>query len=468
MKQSKNIKQLACGLLLLGSLLTITGAKAQDATSYDAEKVYEAPKDPKVNAKIAAWQDLKFGLFMHWGTYSIWGIVESWSLCPEDRAFTQRKGPYSATWQGYKQAYENLQTQFNPVKFDPDKWATAAKEGGMKYVVFTTKHHDGFSMYDTRYTDYKVTSPKTPFSTNPKKDITQEIFKSFRQKDFMIGAYFSKPDWHSEDYWWSYFPPKDRNESYDRVKYADRWKRFTEFTYNQIEELMTNYGKVDLLWFDGSWANMDMKYIVTMARKDQPGVIIVDRHGKPENVNYLTPEQKIPDHFIPYPWETCMTMGRSWSYIEKEEYKPTRKLIQFLVDVVAKNGNLLLDIGPSPDGEWHQEAYDRLKEIGAWIKVNGESIYSTKPVAPYRKAQWAFTGKDKALYATYLPSEKEMQLNATMSFPALSIQKNSTITLLGIKKPLKWKKVGDQIEVTIPAEVIKQLAGQPAWVFKAI
>jgi alpha-L-fucosidase len=468
MKQSKNIKQLACGLLLLGGALSIPAAKAQDATAYDPEKVYEAPTDLKVNAKIADWQDLKFGLFMHWGTYSIWGIVESWSLCPEDRGFTQRKGPYSATWQGYKQAYENLQTQFNPTKFDPDKWAAAAKEGGMKYVVFTTKHHDGFCMYDTKYTDYKVTSAKTPFSTNPKKDITQEIFKSFRQKDFMIGAYFSKPDWHSEDYWWSYFPPKDRNESYDRVKYADRWKRFTEFTYNQIEELMTNYGKVDLLWFDGSWANMDMKNIVTMARKDQPGVIIVDRHGKPENVNYLTPEQKIPDHFIPHPWETCMTMGKSWSYIEKEDYKPTRKLVQMLVDVVAKNGNLLLDIGPGPDGEWHQEAYDRLKEIGAWIKTNGESIYSTKPVAPYRKAQWAFTGKGKALYATYLPTEKEMQLNAAMSFPALTIRKNAAITLLGIKKPLKWKKVGDQVEVTIPAEVIKQLSGQPAWVFKAI
>jgi alpha-L-fucosidase len=213
---------------------------------------------------------------------------------------------------------------------------------------------------------------------------------------------------------------------------------------------------------------MDMTAIANMARKDQPGVIIVDRHGKPEYVNYLTPEQKVPDHFIPHPWETCMTMGRSWSYIEKEDYKPARKLVQLLVDVVAKNGNLLLDIGPGPDGEWHQEAYDRLKEVGAWIKVNSESIYGTKPVAPYRQDKWAYTGKGKALFATYLPGDKETKMGNTLSFLVPRISNRATVTLLGVKKPLKWKKTGDKIEVTVPAEVTEQLAGQPAWVFKII
>ena len=454
-------------LLCIGNL-TAQKASAQEATSYDPEKVYQEPTDPKVKEKVAQWQDLKFGLFMHWGTYSIWGIVESWSLCPEDHTFTQRKGPYAENWYDYKKAYENLQTQFNPAKFNPDKWAQAAKDGGMKYVVFTTKHHDGFCMYDTKYTDYKVTSSKTPFSSNPKKDITKEVFNSFRKQDFMIGAYFSKPDWHSEDYWWSYFPPHDRNESYDRKKYPERFKRFADFTYNQVEELMTNYGKVDIVWFDGSWIGMDMTDIAKMAQKKQPGIIMVDRHGKPEYVNYLTPEQKVPDHFIPHPWETCMTMGKSWSYIEKEDYKPTRKLVQLLVDIVAKNGNLLLDVGPGPDGEWHQEAYDRLREVGAWIKTNGESIYSTKPVAPYRQDKWAYTGKDKALYASYLPEDKEMKLPPSVSFLAPAIAKNATVTLLGIKKPLKWTKAGDKIAVTIPAEVAMQVAGQPAWVFKVI
>jgi alpha-L-fucosidase len=456
------------GLFILGAIFSIQFATAQDAAQ-KTEKIYELPKEADVQANLTAWQDLKFGLFMHWGTYSVWGIVESWSLCPEDRDFTQRPGPNGKSWFGYKQEYENLQTQFNPVKFNPDKWAQAAKDGGMKYVVFTAKHHDGFCMYDTKYTDYKVTSTKTPYSSNLKSNVVKEVFNSFRKKDFMVGAYFSKPDWHSEDYWWSYFPPKDRNESYDRTKYPERWKRFTDYTYNQVEELMTGYGKVDILWFDGDWAKMDMSSIVGMSRKNQPGIIIVDRNGKPQYMNYLTPEQQIPDHFIPHPWETCMTMGTMWSYIEKEEYKPTRKLVQILVDIVAKNGNLLLDIGPGPDGEWHQEVYDRLKEIGAWIKVNGESVYSTRPVAPYRKDKWAFTGKGIALYATYLPDDREQELTATMNLPNFSaIKKSATITLLGTSKPLQWKMKGDAIIVNIPANVIHQLKGQPAWVFKVI
>lgn len=457
---------LGLGTLLTWGLLSFQPVYAQGTQAYDAEKTYKAPEDVLVQKKIASWQDLKFGLFMHWGTYSQWGIVESWSLCPEDRAFTQRKGPHSANWYTYKQAYENLQTQFNPTRFDPTKWVAAAKDAGMKYMVFTTKHHDGFSMYDTKYTDYKITSPRTPFSKNPKSDITKEIFNAFRKENFMIGAYFSKPDWHSEDYWWSYFPPKDRNESYDRTKYPDRWKRFTDFTYNQIEELMTGYGTVDLLWFDGSWANMDMAPIVTMARNDQPGVIIVDRHGKPDYVNYLTPEQKVPDHYIPYPWETCMTMGKSWSYIPDEQFKPSRKLVQLLVDITAKNGNLLLGIGPGPDGEWHKEVYDRLADIGKWIAVNGESIYGTKPVAPYRQNKWAYTGKGSIRYLSYLPDDHENELPEKLTVPATAVTKGTIIQLLGVEKPLKWIKNGDQIDVTIPKQIIKQLAGEPVWVLK--
>lgn len=438
---------------------------AQNEMSFAAGKNYQAPVDEKVKEKLSAWQDLKFGLFMHWGTYSIWGIVESWSLCPEDLSFTQRTGPYAADYCGYKKAYENLQTQFNPTLFNPEKWALAAKNAGMKYVVFTTKHHDGFCMYDTKYTDYKVTSSKTPFSSNPKSNITKEIFDAFRKDNFMIGTYFSKPDWHSEDFWWSYFPVKDRYVNYDINKYPDRWKRFNDYTYNQVEELMTEYGKVDILWFDGQ-PKMEMSSIVQMARKDQPGIIIVNRFGKPEYINYLTPEQTIPEKYIPYPWETCMTMGRSWSYNPIAKYKPARKLIQILVDVVAKNGNLLLNIGPRPDGEWDKEAYNRLEEIGKWIKINGESIYGTKPVSPYRQDKWAFTGKDKVIYTSYLPDENESVLTDKMLIPFTSIDKSSEINLLGSNKSLKWTKVDNMIKVEIPEEIIKQFSGQPAWVFK--
>jgi alpha-L-fucosidase len=275
------------------------------AQKHNVSKQYVAPGDPLVEQKLTEWQDLKFGLFMHWGTYSQWGVVESWSICPEDEGWTQRRGPYGATYNGYKTAYENLQTKFNPVKFNPEKWVQAAKDAGMKYVIFTTKHHDGFCMFDTKETDYKITSLKTPFSANPRSNVTKEVFNAFRKENFMIGAYFSKPDWHTENYWWPYFPPKDRNVNYDPKKYPERWQKFKDFTYNQISELMTGYGKVDILWLDGGWVrpkksidttvewqrgiqydqDIDMPKIAAMGRQKQPGLIVVDRtvSGQYEN-----------------------------------------------------------------------------------------------------------------------------------------------------------------------------------------
>jgi alpha-L-fucosidase len=449
-------------------LLLMAGSIQAQEEGHDDIKGYQLPKDKQVADKITQWQDLKFGLFMHWGTYSQWGIVESWTLSPEDYAFCKRNGPYADNYFTYKKAYENLQTVFNPTQFNPEKWAEAAQLGGMKYMVFTAKHHDGFCMFDTKYTDYKITGSKSPYASNPNSNITKAIFDAFRKKNFMVGAYFSKPDWHSEDFWWSYFPPTSRLQNYDIKKYPERWKRFAEFTYNQIEELMTGYGKVDLLWLDGDWAKIDMAPIATMARKNQPGLIMVDRHGPAEYVNYLTPEQKIPTHFISVPWETCMTMGKSWSYDPNEKYRPTRELIQKLVDIVAKNGNLLLDIGPGPDGEWHPVAYERLKEMGRWLQTNGESIYGTKPVMPYRKDKWAFTGNGKALFASYLPADKETDLPAVLSLQdsLITVPANATITLLGTQKSLKWAKNGSQVDIQIPEATRVQLSNQPVWVFR--
>ncbi|HMR90745.1 MAG TPA: alpha-L-fucosidase, partial [Chitinophagaceae bacterium] len=312
---------------------------------------YHAPSDPQVLDKIAAWQDLKFGLFMHWGPYSQWGIVESWSICPEDEGWTQRRGPHSKNYFDYVKAYEKLQTTFNPVQFAPEKWVQAAKAAGMKYMVFTTKHHDGFAMFDTKESDYKITDSKTPFSGNPRSNVTKEIFDVFRKENFWIGAYFSKPDWHNENYWWPYFPPKDRNVNYEVTKYPDRWNAFKNFTYNQVQELMTQYGKMDILWLDGGWVrplatvdtsvewqrgikidqDIDMKRIADMARSHHPGMLVVDRTVTGEYENYTTPEQQVPDKPLSYPWETCMTMGDSWSYVPNDNYKSSRQLIHLLI-----------------------------------------------------------------------------------------------------------------------------------------
>ena len=253
---------------------------------------YIAPTDTLVIKKLAQWQSWKFGLLMHWGTYSQWGVVESWSICPEDEGWTQRDPIHGKTYTEYKKNYEALQATFNPMKFDPAKWAVAAKDAGMKYVVFTTKHHDGFCMFDTKQTDYKITDSKTAFSVNPKANVAKEIFTAFRSEGLATGAYFSKPDWHNENYWWPYFPPKDRSTNYDPKKYPQRWDAFRKFTYDQLEELMSGYGKMDILWLDDGWVrpantidtavewergitytqDIDMPKIAAMARRYQPGL----------------------------------------------------------------------------------------------------------------------------------------------------------------------------------------------------
>jgi alpha-L-fucosidase len=447
------------------------------AQEHNQSDTYVKPTDSLVLQKLDVWQDIKFGLLMHWGTYSQWGIVESWSICPEDEGWTQRRGPYAANYFDYVKAYENLQTTFNPVQFNPDKWAAAAKDAGMKYVVFTTKHHDGFCMFDTKQTDYKITSSKTPFSTNPRSNVTKEIFDAFRKQGFMVGAYFSKPDWHSENYWWPYFPPKDRNVNYDPAKYPERWNAFKQYTYNQIEELMTGYGKVDILWLDGGWVrplstvdkkvdwqkgirynqDIDMKKIATMARSHQPGLLVVDRTVPGEFENYQTPEQTVPSKPLNHPWESCITMGNSWSYVPNDKYKPTNQLIHLLIKIVSRGGNLLLNIGPSPQGDWSDTAYSRLKEIGSWMKINSEAIYNSKPLAPYENDNIVYTqSKDgNAKYIFVLSDDKsdEVILPESISIDASLLTPKSKVSMLGEKGIIKLTDDNDKKIIMIPKKL---------------
>ncbi len=433
--------------------------------SFAQEKYEYIPEtDSLVLKNLDHWQDLKFGLLMHWGTYSQWGVIESWTICSEDEPWCRRN---SDNYEQYKADYEKLKNTFNPTDFNPEKWAKAAKEAGMKYVVFTTKHHDGFCMFDTKQTDYKITSEECPFHTNPKANVAKEIFNTFRSDGFMIGAYFSKPDWHSNYYWWRNFATPDRNVNYDINKYPDRWQNFVDYTHKQIDELMTNYGRMDILWLDGGWVHkysdeeieklkadpnnhmyrvqsqdIDMPLIVKDARAKQPGLIVVDRAVTGPYQNYLTPENKVPDDYIPYPWETCMPMASSWSYKPNDNYKPARRLIHLLVDIVAKGGNFLLNIGPSPKGDFDPVAYERLKEIGEWMKVNSEAIYYSRPIAPYKEGKVCFTQlKDGTTYAIYLADENENSLPEKINLQNIVHQLNSKIELLGTNQNIKWQKI---------------------------
>lgn len=483
-------------VLLLATMLV--SARVFSQAVYEDER-YVPETDPLVLEKLEQWQDKKFGLLMHWGAYSQWGIVESWSLSPEEYPWCERKkGSTPNDYVAYKKEYEGLKKTFNPVNFDPEKWAKVAKEAGMKYVVFTTKHHDGFTMFDSKHTDYKVTDPECAFSSHPRANITKEIFNAFRSEDLWIGAYFSKPDWHSEDYWDPKYPPMDRNVNYSPRENPEKWNKFVTFTHNQIMELMTDYGKVDILWLDGGWVaraskkeimdwftrtlesdeeaylkhrmvNQDIKMdeLVEKARKKQPGLIVVDRavHGK--NQNYLTPENRVPEKTLPYPWESCIISGGGWSYTPDAKYISGREGIHMLVDIVAKGGNLLLNIAPSPKGEWQQGAYHLLKEYADWMKVNSSAIYGTKPIAPYKENNICMTqNKEGQVFLFYLAKEGEDTMPSEIIVKSLTPKKGAKVKLLGSGVDLKWKSLPEGFKISVPKKLRKNPTSNYAWVFK--
>ncbi|NMB72655.1 MAG: alpha-L-fucosidase, partial [Bacteroidales bacterium] len=324
-----------------------------------------------------------------------------------------------------------------------------------------------------------------------------EIFDAFRKEGFMVGAYFSKPDWHSEYYWWPNFPPRDRNVNYDPEAYPERWNKFVEFTHNQIMELMTEYGPMDILWLDGGWVarkpkemireayenrmkgvssgylksqiiNQDIRMdeLVQKCREKQPGLIVVDRAVYGKNQNYLTPENRVPAEPLPYPWESCIISGGGWSYTPGAKYMSGREAIHLLADIVGKGGNLLLNIAPGPDGTWQQGAYDLLKEYGAWLKINGEAIYGSRILPPCKEGKVVMTrGKDGSAYFIYLADEKE-PFPATVKIQSHRPASGASVTLLGTKGNLSWKPDGNGFIITIPERIQKNPPCKYAWVIK--
>jgi alpha-L-fucosidase len=475
---------------ILSFLLVFLVISPSITSAQESEGRYVPETDPLVLANLEKWQDMKFGLLMHWGTYSQWGIVESWSICAEDEGWCRRSIP---DYTEYKKEYENLQTTFNPVQFDPAKWAKAAKGAGMKYVIFTTKHHDGFSMFDTKLTDYKITSARTPFHTNPKANIAKEIFNAFRAEGFWTGAYFSKPDWHNENYWWPNFATPDRNVNYDVKKYPERWENYVQFTQGQIMELLGgDYGKIDILWLDGGWVQKmtkeevmkeitapDYKFIhvqnqdirmdelVAKARQKQPGIIVVDRavHGK--NQNYLTPENRVPEKALAYPWESCIISGGSWSWLPDAKYMSGKNAVQLLVDIVAKGGNLLLNIAPGPHGQWHDGAYKLLEDIGRWMKINSEAIYGTRALAPYKEGKVCISKKgDNTVYIYYMADDGE-KMPSKIEMSAFSLPAKAKIKMLGTDTFLKQEKRNGGFVINIPEKLRKSPPSDYVWVMKA-
>ena len=384
----------------IGLVPTVACARDYDVRDFGAKGDGATKNTEAIQRAIERFRDRKLGLMMHFGLYSQVGIVESWPLSDKDAYWSRRELERDLSGEGFKEWYYDLNRSFNPVRFHPEDWAKAAVEGGFKYVIFTTKHHDGFCLYDTKETDYKTTAASCPFAKNKNADIVRSLFDACCARGLGVTAYFSKVDWHNDDFWEDRGIGRvtDRRPTYDVKADPAKWKRFCDFNRRQILELVRGYGPIDALWLDGGWINRscgiehDLPDVIAEARKVQLDLLAIDRHD-PDGVceDIATPEQTVPAKPLARPWESCITMAANWGYHYDDQYKDARTLIHLLVDVVAKGGNLALNVGPMPDGRLPLPALERMKAMGVWLGKNGDAIYATRVRAPYKKGSWAFT-----------------------------------------------------------------------------
>lgn len=378
--------------------------------SYTEEECYVPPKEKAVQEHLDWFMGLKLGLMMHWAPGCQLGTLESWPLSDGDGSWSQADVDWTDI-ETFKQQYIDANKTFNPVRFRPDRWAELAEECGFKYLLFTTKHHDGFCMFDTQTTDYKITDPSCPFHTSPYADITRSLYDEFRKRGMAISVYFSKPDWHSDDYWHRAFgTAPTRNVNYSIEEHPEMWERFVSYTHRQIEELGTRYGKIDCLWLDGGWVNPDnqgqdirLGEIVNKLRSGpQPHLIVCDRTVGGEFENIVTPEKEIPERPMNIPWETCTTVGDRFSFHYTDNFKTGRQLVHLLLNVVSRGGNLALNVAPQPDGALPAGAVASLRDLGRWMRIHGEGIYNTTIAEPYFIRNIRYTAKGDTRYIFYL------------------------------------------------------------------
>ena len=355
----KKLVMIVCLIILL-----IRGTNAQ-------QKLFKETEEQK-KERMAWWTNDRFGMFIHWGLYAL----------PARHEWV--KNQERITNEDYQKYFDN----FNPDLYNPREWAKMAKAAGMKYAVITTKHHEGFCLFDSKFTDYKA--PNTAVG----KDLLKEWVEAFRAEGLKIGFYYSLIDWHHPDFTIDRCHPQRTD---DKAKLAELNKnrdmnKYREYLHNQVRELLTNYGKVDMLWLDFSFPgengkdhkDWDSEKLIKMVRELQPGILVNDRLDLKEyddGWDFTTPEQykvsKWPEvNGKRVPWETCQTFSGSWGYYRDENtWKDTKQLLVLLIESVSKGGNLLLNVGPTARGMFDERAQSRLKSMGEWMSLNNRSIY---------------------------------------------------------------------------------------------
>jgi alpha-L-fucosidase len=379
-------------ILMLGSLLNMgNNTFAQLPKETDAQKA----------ERMKWWTDARFGMFIHWGLYALPARHE-WVKNVERMTNDQ---------------YQKYFEMFNPDMWDPHEWAKMARAAGMKYVVLTAKHHEGFCLFDSKFTDYKATN--TPYG----KDLIKEYVEAFRAEGLKVGFYYSLIDWHHPDYTIdSNHPQRQTSDSaYARLNKGRDMNKYREYIRNQVRELLTNYGEISIIWFDFSFPgkngkgheDWDSENLLKMARSLQPGIIVDDRldlDSVQGGWDFTTPEQfkvsKWPEvNGKRVPWETCQTFSGSWGYYRDEyTWKSPAQLLELLIESVSKGGNLLLNVGPTARGVFDSRAQERLKAMGDWMKFNNRSIYGCT------EAPAGFTAPANTLL-TYNPVTKRLYIH---------------------------------------------------------
>jgi len=347
------------------------------------------------------WTNDRFGMFIHWGLYAL----------PARHEWVKQRE--RLTTEQYQKYFE----EFNPVNYDPVKWAKAAKNAGMKYAVLTTKHHEGFCLFDSKYTDYKATN------TGAKRDLVKEFVDAFRAEGLKVGFYYSLIDWHHPDFTVDRNHPQ-RTESqsiYDSLNAGKDMNKYRTYLHNQVRELLTNYGKIDILWLDFSYPGDHGKgrddwnsiELIKMVRKLQPGIIIdnrADLNDYLDGYDFETPEQVSPKELANYKgkyWETCQTFSGSWGYYRDEtSWKTHKQLLDLLITSVANGGNLLLNVGPTAKGEFDYRANKALEELGYWMDAHSDAIYN----CTYAPDEFALPENVNARL-TYNPTERKLYLH---------------------------------------------------------
>jgi alpha-L-fucosidase len=354
-------------------LLLLAAALSCSLSIPAAEAKSAAP--PPDNERLQWWRDARFGLFVHWGPVSLKGTEIGWSRGGDRRGYRSRGTQIPV------EVYDNLYRQFNPVEFNADQWVATAKAAGMKYLVFTSRHHDGFSEFDTQADDYKITSPNSPY----RRDVVRQLADACHRAGLRFGLYYSQPNWRHPD------------------AFTDRHTNYLDYLKTQVRELLTNYGTLDIIWFDGlgkSAAEYDGEAVNKMIHELQPSILINNRNGLPEDFD--TPEQRIGKFQYDRPWESCITICRQWAWKPDDKMKSLRECLETLICCAGGDGNLLFNVGPMPDGRIEPRQVARLGEMGGWLKKHGETIYGTRggPWKPTKSI--ASTRKGNIIYVHLL------------------------------------------------------------------